>query len=84
MGHLLGLIVERDLPRSKAMISAMVHYLGANDAGSGFYKLAVELGLLTPNATSAQRDEFWIRQFEALSKAYPPAPRRVRNTTAGR
>lgn len=73
MGHLLGLIVELDLPRSKAMISAMVHYLGANDAGSGFYKLAVELGLLAPNATSAQRDKFWIRQFKALREAYPPA-----------
>src|SRR5690349_18377835 len=37
MGYLLGLIVERDYPKSGFMISALVHYLGANDAGPGFY-----------------------------------------------
>jgi len=40
MGHLLGLIVERNLPTTELMISALVHYLDQNDAGPGFYVLA--------------------------------------------
>ena len=46
MGHLLGLIVGENLPETGLMISALVHYLDQNDAGPGFYSLAVELGLL--------------------------------------
>jgi hypothetical protein len=33
MGHLLGLIVERNRPATGLMISAMVTYLDSNDAG---------------------------------------------------
>ena len=44
MGHLLGLIVDRNHPTTTLMISALVQYLNANDAGPGFYALAVELG----------------------------------------
>jgi hypothetical protein len=36
MGHLLYLIVERNRPSTGLMISALVTYLGANDAGTGF------------------------------------------------
>jgi hypothetical protein len=43
MGHLLYLIVERSRPATRRMISALVTYLGANDAGTGFYVLAQEL-----------------------------------------
>jgi hypothetical protein len=35
MGHLLGLIVERNRPVTGLMISALVTYLDANDAGPG-------------------------------------------------
>lgn len=52
MGHLLGLVVNRNRPRTKLMISALVQYLNSNDAGPGFYALAVELGML-PRRPSA-------------------------------
>ena len=46
MGHPLGLIVvERNRPVTGPMISALVIYLDGNDAGSGFYKLAQDLGV---------------------------------------
>lgn len=74
MGHLLFLIVTRDQERDPAaprlMLSALVHYLGANDAGSGFYELAKELGLLPPKASKDAKEEFWIRQINALHLRY--------------
>lgn len=45
MGHLLYLIVERNRPTTALMISALVTYLDANDAGTGFYAFAQELVL---------------------------------------
>ena len=46
MGHLLGRISDREFPRTSVLISAIVNYLDANDAGPGFYKLAQQKGLL--------------------------------------
>jgi hypothetical protein len=46
MGHLLYLIVELNRPATGLMISALVSYLDANDAGSGFYGYAQDLGML--------------------------------------
>ncbi|MGW2209288.1 hypothetical protein [Streptomyces sp. NPDC001781] len=66
MGHLLGLIVERDYPESRLMISALVHYLGANDAGPGFYTLAQQLGLLPKSSSAMAKLEFWIGQVNSL------------------
>jgi hypothetical protein len=40
MGQLLGDCVDRTFPEIKAMISSIVIYLNANDAGPGFYRLA--------------------------------------------
>ena len=51
MGHLLGLIVERNLPDTNLMISALVHYLDENDAGPGFDGLAQQDGFLPPKAS---------------------------------
>src|SRR5580692_11204871 len=45
MGHLLYLIVEQNRPSTGLMISALVTYLDANDAGGGFYAYAQDLGL---------------------------------------
>lgn len=73
MGHLLGLIVERNYPTTKLMISALVTYLGANDAGTGFYKLAVERGLLPPRASQQAKTDFWVRQVNALVEYYADA-----------
>ena len=72
MGHLLGLIVvERNRPVTGLMISALVVYLAGNDAGSGFYKLAQDLGELPPGALSARvKEEFWVGQVKALYAYY--------------
>lgn len=73
MGHLLGLIVERDYPESGLMISALVHYLGANDAGPGFYTLAQQLGLLPKGSSATVKLEFWIRQVNSLHERHAPS-----------
>ncbi|MFE2283048.1 hypothetical protein ACFXDJ_02555 [Streptomyces sp. NPDC059443] len=70
MGHLLGLIVERNRPESGLMISALVHYLNANDAGPGFYGLAQELGMLPMKASPNMKMEFWIGQLNQLHLMY--------------
>jgi hypothetical protein len=70
MGHLLGLIVEKNYPATRLMISALVHYLDANDAGPGFYALATQLGLLAHSASANEKWEFWVRQVTALHDCY--------------
>lgn len=76
MGHLLGLIVtERNRPVTGLMISALVIYLDGNDAGTGFYKLAQDLGELPPGALSARvKERFWVRQVEELHTYYRRSP----------
>lgn len=66
MGHLLYLIVERNRPTTNLMISSLVTYLDANDAGTGFYAFAQELGLLPRSASAQVKMEFWVRQVKAL------------------
>lgn len=75
MGRLLGLIVERNFPETKLMLSALVLYLHTNDAGAGFYALAVELGLLPRGTSTAMRQKFWIEQLNALYAYYAPVRR---------
>jgi hypothetical protein len=58
MGHLLYLIVQLDRPRSGRMMSAIVICLNENDAGSGFYRLAKQYGMLARNANEMQRMAF--------------------------
>ncbi|MFI1148504.1 hypothetical protein [Streptomyces sp. NPDC020817] len=78
MGHLLGLIVERDQALEPSepplMLSALVSYLNANDAGPGFYQLAKELRLLSLSASKAERDTFWIRQVNGLYDRHRSRP----------
>ncbi|MDP9613718.1 hypothetical protein [Streptomyces demainii] len=65
MGHLLGLIVERGqeiAPSDPHLMRALVNYLGANDAGSGFYQLAKELQLLPMSASVDEKFSFWVKQ----------------------
>ncbi|MFJ1758297.1 hypothetical protein [Kitasatospora sp. NPDC088134] len=67
MGHLLGLVVERDASENPdLMLSALVGYAGGNDAGSGFYQLAQERGLLSKGASKDERMAFWVRQTNEL------------------
>ncbi len=78
MGHLLGRIVDATWDDAdRLMISALVHYLGQNDAGPGFYALAVERGLLPKGARSADRFDFWVGQVSRIHDNYagPRAPR---------
>jgi hypothetical protein len=72
MGHLLGLIVkEQNRPETGLMISALVIYLDGNDAGSGFYKLAQDLGELSPGSLSPNvKETFWIKQLNSIYTYY--------------
>lgn len=78
MGHLLGLIVERDQQIAPSdpplMLSALVNYLTANDAGSGFYQLAKELQLLPMSASKDEKDSFWIKQVRRLYERHGARP----------
>lgn len=72
IGHLLGLIVrERNRPSTGLMIFALVLYIGGNDAGPGFYKLAQKFGELPPGAlSSAAKENFWVKQLNAIYAYY--------------
>ena len=70
MGYLLYLIVELNRPATGLMISVLVSYLDANDAGSGFYGYAQDLGMLQRNASAMQKLEFWAGQVKALREYY--------------
>jgi hypothetical protein len=76
MGHLLYLIVELNRPVTGLMISALVSYLDANDAGSGFYGYAQDLAMLPRKASAMQKFEFWAGQVKALHEYYAVGPRR--------
>jgi len=47
MGELLGQLSERSFSQAR-LISVLVQYLNANDAGPGFYDLAIPKHLLRP------------------------------------
>jgi hypothetical protein len=64
MGYLLGRIVQETYPTVGAMMSSLVIYLDANDAGTGFYQLAQEMNLLPRNAPKQAREEFWVQQTQ--------------------
>jgi hypothetical protein len=76
MGHLLGLITRRDRRSTDVMISALVLYLNENDAGPGFYSLAVDLGLLTRTARKSEKWDFWVKQVAAVHRHYGKASTR--------
>ena len=73
MGHLLGLIVERNRPATGLMISALVTYLDANDAGPGFYALAQQLGDLPRGASASAKFDFWVDQIKSVHRYYTTA-----------
>jgi hypothetical protein len=70
MGHLLYLIVELNRPLTGRMISALVTYLDANDAGSGFYAYAQDLGMLSRKSSAQQKLDFWVGQVSDLHDYY--------------
>lgn len=70
MGALLEEIGERNRPETGVMITALVHYLGENDAGPGFYDYAHRIGFLRRGATADERFEFWATQVAAVHDHY--------------
>lgn len=75
-GHLPGLIVARNRPATKLMISSLVTYLDANDAGPGFYALAQQLGELPRGASAVAKWEFWVGQVKAMHEYYSSRARK--------
>lgn len=70
VGALLGEISEDAVNETSGLlISALVQYLDANDAGPGFYALARSKGLPVP-ATSADRQLFWAGHVGRLHQHY--------------
>jgi hypothetical protein len=68
MGYLLGRIVDRDqADHPGLMISSLVVYLNANDAGTGFYNLAKQKGLLHKGDS---KEAFWIQQVKASHELF--------------
>lgn len=59
------------------MLSAIVVYIDRNNAGPGFYKLAIDLGLLPNTATTDDKLAFWSTQVRAVHERYA-RPRRQR------
>lgn len=78
VGAVLGEAVCRTIGDSRVMLSAIVSYTGQSDPGPGFYKLAVELGLLPNTATGDDKLAFWSRQVNAVHDRYArPARQRL-------
>lgn len=70
MGKLLGRVTAGAFDSVGAMLSSIVVYLNANDAGPGFYKLATEMGLLPARPSADERLRFWIGQVRAVHDHY--------------
>jgi hypothetical protein len=71
MGYLLGRISNREFGRTGVLISAIVSYLDANDAGPGFYKLAQDKSLLPRGQSRGRQWEFWATHLTEVFAAYP-------------
>jgi hypothetical protein len=80
MGALLEAIGERNRPESGVMITALVNYLGENDAGPGFYAYAKRLDRLPKSATRDQQWEFWAVQVTAVCEHYADGGPRHRDS----
>lgn len=70
IGHLLARISDREFGRTSVLISAIVNYLGANDAGHGFYELAQAKGLLPRGQSRSRQWEFWAAHVAEVFSAY--------------
>lgn len=80
IGAVLGDIVHRTIGDTGVMLSALVAYIDRNDAGPGFYALAVQLGLLQNTATADDKLAFWSSQVGKVHERYArPRRRRQQN-----
>jgi hypothetical protein len=70
IGELLGQISQDALAETgRLLISALVQYLDANDAGPGFYALARSKGISVPPKTD-DRQEFWAGHVRQLHQHF--------------
>src|SRR5262245_4085660 len=70
VGAVLGDVVKRTIGDTGVMLSAIVAYIDRNDAGPGFYNLAVQLGLLSNVATADDKLMFWSSQVGKIHNLY--------------
>lgn len=70
MGGLLGAAARRSNAEHHVMISSIVLYLNENDAGPGFYELALALGYFPDPLSADQRLKFWSSQVAETHAAY--------------
>jgi hypothetical protein len=66
MGELLGQLSERSFGQARLLISVLVQYLSANDAGQGFYDLAARKHLLRPRPSQDEKLTFWVQHVNAV------------------
>jgi hypothetical protein len=69
-GAVLGEVAAAKLPEVGALISSIVVYLGQNDAGPGFFRLASSLNLLTHKPNADQKLAFWASQVKKTHEHY--------------
>lgn len=53
--------------QARLLISVLVQYLNANDAGPGFYDLAARKHLLRARPSQDERLTFWVQHVNAVS-----------------
>jgi hypothetical protein len=78
VGALLGDVVNRTVGDTGVMLSAIVAYIDRNDAGPGFYHLAIKLGLLANTASADDKLVFWSGQVAKVHARYARPPRQRR------
>ena len=66
MGELLGQLSERSFGQARLLISVLVQYLNANDAGPGFYDLAQRKQLLRARPSQDEKLAFWVGHVKAV------------------
>jgi hypothetical protein len=66
MGELLEQLSLRSFAQTGLLISVLVQYLNANDAGPGFYRLAQRKRLLRPRASRDDKLTFWVGHVQAV------------------
>ena len=79
VGAVLSNVTQKTLGESGVMLSSIVVYLDRNDAGPGFYSLAIKLGLLPNTATADDKLAFWSGQVGKVHDLYT-RPARERAT----
>lgn len=83
IGRLLGEISRASEREHGVMLSALVTHRGSNDEGSGFYKLAAELGKMPARPTADQKLEALVRLTNEVYERYGRLRRSYPLTTEG-